>query len=187
MSEAETSTSTPAGGSIAAGTTTSSAASLSGGRGGSRGQGGRGRGRGYANRGRGNTGNTVPRSTGPVFKGNTEGMNGNIFTCHGEGSPDKQQYMKTVGVLEEHVNKIFSYPQDVASVCKSFEIADLVQPANLSKTDYKTDMGMRMIWETLNKSHIKRKELQESNTITIYASCGGNAAHSCSCSRPVLQ
>jgi hypothetical protein len=83
--------------------------------------------------------------------------------------------MKTVGVLEEHVNKTFSYPQDVASVCKSFEIVD-IQPANLSKTDYDTDMGMRMIWETSIKSHIKRKELQESNTIAIYAIVWGQCS-----------
>ena len=43
-------------------------------------------------------------------------MKSNVFQCHGE-STDKQQFLKTVGVLEEHVNKSFTYPQDVASVC----------------------------------------------------------------------
>jgi hypothetical protein len=32
---------------------------------------------------------------------------------------DKQQFPKTIGVLEEHINETFAYPQDVASVCKS--------------------------------------------------------------------
>jgi hypothetical protein len=30
---------------------------------------------------------------------------GNVFTCHGR-LPDKQRYLKTVGVLEEHINKL---------------------------------------------------------------------------------
>jgi hypothetical protein len=47
-------------------------------------------------------------------------MKGNVFQCHGENI-DKQQFLKTVGVLEEHINKTFVYPQDVASVCKSFD------------------------------------------------------------------
>jgi hypothetical protein len=36
---------------------------------------------------------------------------------------------KTVGVLEEHINKTFAYPQDVASL--------LVQPQNLTKAECK--------------------------------------------------
>jgi hypothetical protein len=78
-------------------------------------------------------------------------MKGNVFQCHGENT-DKQQFLKTVGVLEEHVNKTFTYPQDVASVCKSFKIVALVQPANLSKEDYEGDMGKKMIWETSMKT-----------------------------------
>jgi hypothetical protein len=103
-------------------------------------------------------------------------MKGNIFTCHGEGSSDKQQCLKTVGVLEEHVNKTFSYPQGVASVCKSFEIVQLVQPANLTKADYDTDMGKKMIWETSMKKHMKWKDLMESNTIAIHAIVWGQCS-----------
>jgi hypothetical protein len=33
-----------------------------------------------------------------TFKGNTDGMKGNVFQCHGEHT-DKQQFIKTVGVL----------------------------------------------------------------------------------------
>jgi hypothetical protein len=103
-------------------------------------------------------------------------MKANVFTCHGEGSPDKQQYMKTVGVLAEHINKTFSYPQDVASICKSFKIVSLVQPANLTKEAYEQDMGARMIWETSMKTYMKRKDLMDSNAIAIYAIVWGQCS-----------
>ena len=78
-------------------------------------------------------------------------MKGNIFQCHGK-STSKQQFLKAVGVLEEHINKTFDYPQDVASVCKSFAVVLLTMPANLDKTTYENDMGRRMIWETTMKA-----------------------------------
>jgi hypothetical protein len=31
-------------------------------------------------------------------------MNGSVFQCHGENM-DKQQFLKTVGVLEEHIKQ----------------------------------------------------------------------------------
>jgi hypothetical protein len=71
-------------------------------------------------------------------------MKGNLFQCHGE-SPTKQQFLKTVGVLEEHINKTFDYPQDVASICKSFEIKQPTVPANLEKAVYEGNMAKRMI------------------------------------------
>jgi hypothetical protein len=80
-----------------------------------------------------------------VFKGNTSGMKKNVFQCHGEKT-DKQQFPKTTGVLEENINKTFAYPQDVASVCKSFEIVSLVQPQNLTKAEYEIDLGLKMMW-----------------------------------------
>jgi hypothetical protein len=83
---------------------------------------GRGRGSGRANRsGRGNGG----RSSAPqTFFGNTDGMKGNVFQCHGE-STNKQQFLKTVGVLDEHINKTFSYPQDIASICRTSKLSNL--------------------------------------------------------------
>ena len=36
-------------------------------------------------------------------------MNNNVFQSHGENAD-----------LGEHINKTFEYPQDVASMCKSF-------------------------------------------------------------------
>jgi hypothetical protein len=140
-----------------------------GGRGGrGRGGGGRDRGRGNRNRGHDRGTTLVVKSTAAVFEGNTDGMKGNVFQCHGENT-DKQQFLKTVGVLEGHVNKTFTYPQDVASVCKSFEIVELVHPTNLSKEEYEGDMGKKIIWETSMKTYMKRVDLLESNTRAIYA------------------
>ena len=90
-------------------------------------------------------------------------MKGNVFQCHGE-TTDKQQFIKTLGVLEQHINKTFTYPQDVASVCKTFEVIPPTQLKNLAKDVYEGDMGKRMMWETSMKSYIKRLDLLESNT-----------------------
>jgi hypothetical protein len=102
-------------------------------------------------------------------------MKGNVFQSHGENA-DKQQFMKTVGILEEHINKTFTYPQDIASVCKSFKMVPLVQPPNLSKDDYDKDMGKKMIWETQMKLYMKRVDLMESNTRAIYAVVWGQCS-----------
>jgi hypothetical protein len=95
-------------------------------------------------------------------------MKGNVFQCHGENT-DKQQFLKSVVVLGEHINKTFTYPQDIASVCKSFEIAKLVQPKNLPKKEYEEGMGKKMTWETYMKTYMKRKDLLESNSRAVYA------------------
>jgi hypothetical protein len=102
-------------------------------------------------------------------------MKGNVFQCHGENT-DKQQFLKTVGVLEEHINKMFTYPQDAASVCKSFEVVTLVQPTNLSKEEYEGNMGKKMIWETSMKTYMKRVDLLESNTRAIYVIVWGQCS-----------
>jgi hypothetical protein len=102
-------------------------------------------------------------------------MKGNVFQCHGENT-DKQQFLKSVGVLGEHINKTFTYPQDIASVCKSFEIVELVQPPNLPKKDYDEDMGKKMIWETSMKTYMKRKDLLESNSRAVYAIVWGQCS-----------
>jgi hypothetical protein len=138
-----------------------------------RGRGGRGRGRGY--RGRNNNRNSATRSTGTVFKGNTDGMKNNVFQCHGENT-DKQQFLKTVGVLEEHINKTFTYPQDLASICRSFQITPLTQPANLTNKEYEEDMGKRLMWQTAMKTYMKRVDLLESNTRAIYAIVWGQCS-----------
>ena len=164
-------------GSVTTDNTTPSSTSSGAGRGGrGRGRGGRsGRGR-SSQAGRGRGASTNSRAAGPVFKGNTDGMKGNVFQCHGEQSSDKQQFMKSIGVLDEYINKTFVYPQDVASVCKTFEVTPLVQPPNLSAEAYKNDMGAKMIWEASMKNYMKRVDLLESNTIAIYAIVWGQCS-----------
>ena len=121
-------------GSVGTDTVPSNATLSGGGRGGrGRGRGGRsGRGHSQAGRGRGGS---LTKTTGPVFKGNSDGLKGNVFQCHGEQNSDKQYFLKTVGVLDEYINKTFVYPQDVASLCKTFEITPLFQPPNLAPGD----------------------------------------------------
>jgi hypothetical protein len=103
-------------------------------------------------------------------------MKENVFQCHGEHT-DKQQFLKTVGgMLEEHINKIFTYPQDVASICKTFAIIALVQPPNLTDEEYKTDMGKKKMWEETMKTFIKRINSQESNARAIYAIVWGQCS-----------
>jgi hypothetical protein len=87
-------------------------------------------------------------------------MQNNVFQCHGENT-DKQQFPKTVSVLEEHISKTFAYPQDVALVCKSFEIVPLVQPQNLMKAEYEEDMGKKMMWERSMEMYMKGTDLME--------------------------
>jgi hypothetical protein len=94
-------------------------------------------------------------------------MKGNLFQCHGERSTGKQQFLKTIGVLGEHINKTFTYLQDTASVCKSFKVMPLVQPADLSEDDYKK-MGKKMIWEASMKTYMKQVNFLEGNTRAIY-------------------
>ena len=145
------------------------------------GRGGRARGRVGGrgnNRGRGNRsgrGNGARGSVTQTFVGNTDGMKGNVFQCHGEHT-NKQQFLKTVGVLDEHINKTFPYPQDIASICKTFAVVKLVQPPNLTKEEYEGDMGKRMIWETTMKTYIKRTDLMESNLRSIYAIVWGQCS-----------
>jgi hypothetical protein len=103
-------------------------------------------------------------------------MKGNVFQCRGENT-NKQQFLKTVGVLEEHINKTFTYPQDVASICKTSTIVPLVQPTNLRKEEYEGDMEKKMIWETLMKTYImNRMDMLESNQRGIYAIVWGQCS-----------
>jgi hypothetical protein len=122
--------------------------------------------------GRGNAGR---RSMPQTFFGNTDGMKGNVFQCHGE-STSKQQFLKTVGVLEEHINKTFDYPQDIASVCKSFAVVPLTMPDNLDKATYDTDMGRRMIWETSINAYMRRTKKMSSKLCAIYAIVWGQSS-----------
>ena len=145
-----------------------------GGRG--RGRGGRGRGRGNRGRnrsGRGDGGGNKSEVSG--FKGNTDGMKGHVFQCHGENT-DKQQFTKTVGVLEEYINKTLTYPQDVATICTDFELATIKQPERPTEKEYKEDMFVRLNYDGKMKKFMKREDQLESNVRAIYAVIWGQCS-----------
>jgi hypothetical protein len=64
----------------------------------------------------------------------------------------------------------------VASICKTFAIVPLVHPPNLSKTEYESDMGKKMMWEETMKAFIKRTNFQESNKRAVYATVWGQCS-----------
>jgi hypothetical protein len=141
-----------------------------------------GRGRGNRNRNRGNrSGQRKPAATNntnqktSAFKGNTEGMNGHVFQCHGE-KVDRQQFTKTVKALEAHINKTFEFPQDIAPICATFTLPMLSPPTNLTPEEYKEDMAKKMIWETKMKTYLKRVDIQESNQRAIYSITWGQSS-----------
>jgi hypothetical protein len=110
------------------------------------------------------------------FRGNTDGMKGHVYQCHSE-TIDKQQFLKTNSILEEHINKTFTFPADIAPVCKAgFVIPTIVQPPNLTEEEYKTDMGKKMIWEIEIKTFMKRRDMQESNKRAVYAIIWGQSS-----------
>ena len=102
-------------------------------------------------------------------------MKRNVFQSHGESNKE-QQFSKTVGVLEEYIIKTFTYPQDVASVCKTYKLNKPVQPTNLTDDKYKNHMGKKIIWETRMKTYMKCTHLMESNTRAIYAIVWGQCS-----------
>ena len=147
---------------------------------GGRGGGGRGRnsGRVRGNRNRNQSENTNQKNSSKnshSFKGNTDGMKGNVFQCYGE-TTDRQQFTKTIGVLREYINKTFDFPQDVASVCTSFKLTPPVQPKDLSDEEYEKNKTKKMIWETQVKSYVKRLETLESNSRAVYAIVWGQCS-----------
>jgi hypothetical protein len=99
-------------------------------------------------------------------------MNKNVFQTPAENI-NKQQFLKTVGALNEHINKTFEHPKDVASLCKSFVLTVIPQSPNLSPIVCTTDMGAKMIWETKMKSFMNRKEKMESNLRAIFSALWG--------------
>jgi hypothetical protein len=97
-------------------------------------------------------------------------MKGNVFQCHGEHT-NKQHFVKTIGVLDKHINKTF-----VALVCKSFATTKLKTPNNLTKEEYENNMKKRMIWETTMKTNLKHLDMMESNLRGIYAIVWGQCS-----------
>ncbi len=89
---------------------------------------------------------------------------------------DRQQFSKTVKALEEHINKTFDFPQDIAPLCTNFRLPTLLSPPNLTAEEYMTDMSKKMIWETKMKTYMKRLDMMESNIRGIYAIVWGQCS-----------
>jgi hypothetical protein len=104
----------------------------------------------------------------------TDGMKGKVFQCHGE-SASKQQFLKTVGVLQEHINKTFEYPQDIVSICKKLKTTEIRIPEEIIQDEYNKSMIKKMIWETSMTSYMKPLE---SNLRAIYAIVWGQCSPS---------
>ncbi len=102
-------------------------------------------------------------------------MNGNVFQCHGE-KVDRQQFIKTVKALEEHINKTFEFPQDIALICTNFSLPTLSPPPNLSAEEYKNDMAKKMIWETKMKTYLKGSTRKRATSAPSTPSRGAKAA-----------
>ena len=77
-------------------------------------------------------------------------MKANVFQCHGETS-DKQQFIKTVGVLNEYINKTLPYPEDLASICLEFQSKDPEKPIALTDEQEKDKTEVYM-WESRMKT-----------------------------------
>ncbi|KAI2506456.1 hypothetical protein MHU86_7971 [Fragilaria crotonensis] len=82
--------------------------------------GGQGTGRGGRNRtgatsGRGQQGRTSHRPTRTNFKGDTEGMNANVFECF-EEQTDRRQFTKTLEALEAYVKKNLKFAEDMTAL-----------------------------------------------------------------------
>ena len=72
-------------------------------------RGGRSRGQGQRGQGRGGP----LRITRTNFKGDTEGMNGNVFECYEEQN-DRRQFMRTREALDGYVKKTLKFVEDLS-------------------------------------------------------------------------
>jgi hypothetical protein len=97
-------------------------------------------------------------------------MKDNVFQRHGE-NVDKQQFMKTVGILEEHINKTFSYLP--SGRCISVQIIQdhcTFAASKLHERGIRTGHGKEnVLGNTHEELHEAKVDLPESNTRAIYA------------------
>ena len=111
------------------------------------GRGGRGR---VANAARGRGPHRPPRT---MFKGDTEGMNANVFQCYEEQS-DRRQFIKTKDALNAYVKKNLKYNEDLASLfAEEMTLPELDMPEELPEGS--TLMETRL-WEGELQEFVKR-------------------------------
>jgi len=102
-------------------------------------------------------------------------MNGHVFQCHGE-TTDKKQFLKTVQMLADHVNKTFDYPQDVISMCKPpYSLQAISLPREPTEAEMQV-ASKRFIWESEMKMYMNRKLKQESNRLALFSVIWGQCS-----------
>jgi hypothetical protein len=101
-------------------------------------------------------------------------MKNNVFQCHGE-TTDKQQFNKTLGVLQEYINKEFTFPEDVARICDDYTVPAMVVPSALTADEFK-DESLKYIWKKDMDTYMKRRDEQKTNLRKIYAIVWGQCS-----------
>ena len=108
-----------------------------------------------------------------IFKGSTEGMNGNVFECYEEQS-DRRQYAKTLEVLDGYVRKTLKYSEDLAPLFADTMAVPMVDmPDDL---DDDAGLTMKMIFAEEVKTYVKRNHTLKSNLATVYAVIWGQCS-----------
>ena len=121
------------------------------------------RGRGSGGRGRGRGTNRPARTN---FKGDTEGMNANVFECF-EEQTDRRQFAKTREALEAYAKKTLKFAEDLAPLfADEMEEPQLELPLELDATASAVE---RAIWDQELREFVKRKGAFRGNLATIQA------------------
>ncbi|KAI2491005.1 hypothetical protein MHU86_23573 [Fragilaria crotonensis] len=141
---------------------------------------GQGAGRGGRNRtgassGRGQQGRTSHRPTRTNFKGDTEGMNANVFECF-EEQTDRRQFTKTLEAPEAYVKKSLKFAEDMTALfADEMEEPRLELPTEL---DPGVSTVEKAIWDEELREFVKRKGAFKGNLATIQAVVLGQCSES---------
>ena len=138
--------------------------------------GGRG-GRGGRNnpRGNGQGGRGLQRPARTNFKGDTEGMNGNVFECF-EEQADRRQFAKTREALEAYAKKNLKFAEDMAQLFAD----DMMEPVLELPMALDDDASIveKAIWAEELREFVKRKGVFKGNLALIHAVIYGQCSES---------
>ena len=93
-------------------------------------------------------------------------MKDNVFQCYSESS-SKQQFTKTMEVLEGYIKKNMNFPKDIASLCKKYTLDGILDPKDLTDEEKKSD-AKKLICKTHVQLYVRRTEVQENKCQNIY-------------------
>ena len=141
-----------------------------------------GRGRGNAGRGAGrNGGRGTGRGRGrghqhrhvSSFRGNTKGMNGHVFQVFNERE-NKQQFTKTVEMLQEYAIKELDYASDLYPMFNNISQPELEDPPEEPKD--KNNATRVRIWERKIDKYVEREIELEENLKKIFVIIWGQCS-----------